>query len=103
MEYKKRAKSLIDRVGEYRADLTDILSQLEEIRVSCMEGMVSEKVNTRSDEGKVLVIEVFPAVALAAVLGKLTVYKELSRLAEMEVVDPTVTVSISLESLEDSR
>ncbi|MBW4558435.1 MAG: hypothetical protein KME59_21420 [Trichormus sp. ATA11-4-KO1] len=99
-DYKARAKKLIDSVGEHAADLPDILRQLEDIRQQCMDGISQEKVSVK--DGVLIVIEKFPQVALQAVMGKLAVYKEISRLAELESVDPEVTVSIQLMALEDT-
>lgn len=97
-DYKARAKRLIDSVGEHSADLPDILRQLEEIRAACMEGIGQEKVSVK--DGVLEVTERYPQVALQAVMGKLAVYKEISRLAEMQQVDTNVTVSINIGSLE---
>lgn len=98
-DYKKQVKKLINNLGEYNADYTQILVQLEEIRLSCVNGIVQEKVSVK--DGVVEVVERYPQVAQAAVAAKLAVLKELSRIAELEVIDPEVNVTISLESLED--
>jgi hypothetical protein len=99
-DYKKRAKRLIESVAEYKADLPDILAQLEEIRQLCLEGIPQEKLSVK--DGVLELIERYPQVALQAVMGKLAVYKEISRLSEMETVDPEISVSINLMSLEES-
>lgn len=98
-DYKKRAKRLIESIAEYKADLPDILSQLEEIRQLCIDGVYQEKVSVK--DGVLEVRERYPQVALQAVMGKLAVYKEISRLSELESLDPEITVDIQIVSLED--
>jgi hypothetical protein len=100
MSYQKRVKSLLDRVGEYRADYQDILDQLEQLRQQCVAGMSSEKVHMKMDDGFVSVVEVFPQVALGAIMGKLAVLKELTRIASLEETDTQISLTFNLEPLE---
>lgn len=99
-DYKKRAKRLIESISEYSADLPDILAQLEEIRQLCIDGVYQEKVSVK--DGVLEVKERYPQVALQATMGKLQVFKEISRLSELETIDPEISVSINLMSLEES-
>lgn len=98
-DYKKRIKNLIDTLGEYNADYNQILEQLEEIRLSCMEGIEQEKVSVK--DGVLLVVEKYPHVAQAAVIAKLAVLKELARVAEQEEINPDIDVTINIDSLEN--
>jgi hypothetical protein len=101
-EYKARATKLLDRLGEYESDLQDILTQLEELRVACMTGIKQEKVSVT--DGVLTVIEIYPQVALSATMGKLSVYKELSRLSELEEPeDKEVIISFMVQTSDDAE
>lgn len=97
--YKKRAEKLLQRLGEYKADYHNILNELEELRVMCLEGITQEKVSVR--DGVLTVVERYPAVAQACTMGKLAVVKELSRVAELDTVEPEVNVNINISNAED--
>ena len=99
LPYKKRAQKLIDRLGEYNADYHNILNELEELRVMCLEGIVQEKVSVR--DGVLKVVEIYPSVAHACTMGKLAVVKELSRVVELDIVEPEVNVTINIGNAED--
>jgi hypothetical protein len=102
VRHKELARGLINRIGEYKADYSDILQQLEDIRRVCLEGINTQKVCVSSETGVVDVLEILPAVAVQAAMGKLAVLKELAKLADQYDVDPEIIVNIQLGNLEDT-
>lgn len=100
-DHKQRVRALIDTLGEYNADYTQLLVQLEENRLLCLEGIEQEKVSVK--DGVLVVTERYPQVAQAAIMGKLAVLKELARISELAQIDPEISININLEALEDAH
>ena len=97
-EHIQRCKTLLNNLGEFDADYTHILANLSDLYQKCLSGIEQEKVSVK--DGILTVIEKYPNVALACLNGQVAVVKELHKIASEETIDPTVTVSINLGSLE---
>lgn len=91
----QKAQQLLDRVSEYRADFDDILTQLEELRQECMNGIQQEKVAAKLDV-PMEVVEKYPQVALQAILGKHTVLSTLIKLASTNAGEQVADLTIKI-------
>ena len=96
---KKQIKDLINGLEDKKAYFSQLLEQLEEIRVLSLEGVEQEKVWVK--EGSTAVTERYPQVALQAVMGKLQVVKELIRLDSMDIPDPEINISFAVNITDD--
>ena len=92
---KMNYTEMLARVTKYRADPESIMKDAEDIRRRTLdEGLVSEKVHMRLEDGTVGVLERDPATALGAVRLKLEVLKWLQARADEEQTDNTECVLI---------
>lgn len=96
--YRKQAAGILARIREYNADYDQLLVNLDDISKKCMSGIEQEKLSVK--DGVLPVIEKYANVAVQAELGKFSIVKELTRLADLDEVDTQISVSIVLGSLE---
>lgn len=98
MNYKERAKKLLENLGEYNADYCQILVDADKLYQDVLEGYMQQKVAVGM--GVVQVVEVYPSIAKGILDTKLNVLKELSRIAEIETEKQDTVVNINISPME---
>ena len=97
MSLTEQARKILENSAEFNADFGSLLYQLEQLRAMCTAGIGNQKVSTINPQ-PVTVYEVFPSVAKACILGKLTVLEAAYKIAQDEsgISDEPFQVNINL-------
>lgn len=89
MTERKAALDLLRELEEYGCDPVAIARDAEYIRKLCLAGVYTEKVSNRVEEGVVQLKEVYPDVALRAMVIKRQAYQDVLKQQELELLTAT--------------
>jgi hypothetical protein len=99
---RKDLEELMEWAKENGVDDRSLILLAKDVHERCADGIISEKVNVKVDEGKVEVLERFPAVELSALHFIHKVKQDALRQLEKEAPpDPVINLIMSRVRLED--
>lgn len=102
-KHRQLQAHLIEFLDDLHADPISLIIELNELKKTVLNGIVSERVSNKLEEGKVEVVERFANIALDCIKSKHAIVVHAEKMLMLEdQADPVININVARVRLEDT-